>query len=73
MTKKFRLVGLECANCAAKMEKDISALDGVSSASVNHMTEKLVIEAEDAKMDSIVAAAEQIVKKYESHVVMKKA
>lgn len=73
MTKKFRLAGLECANCAAKMEKDIGALDGVNSVSVNHMTEKMVIDAEDVKMEAIVASAEQIVKKYEPDVVMKKA
>ena len=73
MTKKFRLIGLECANCASKMEKDINALDGVANSSVNHLTEKLIIDADGDKMDEIIAAAEKIVKKHESHVVMKKA
>ena len=36
MKKQFRLEGLDCANCAAKMEKDIGALSGVTTASVNH-------------------------------------
>ena len=72
MTAKFRLVGLECANCAAKIEKDINALDGVSDVSVNHMTEKMIIEADDSKIEEIIKASEKIVKKHESHVVMKK-
>ena len=72
MRAKFRLVGLECANCAAKMEKDINKINGVTSAEVNHMTEKMIIEAEDSKMDEIITAAEKIVKKHEHNVVMKR-
>lgn len=73
MKKTFRLEGLECANCAAKMEKAINELDGVKEATVNFMTTKLVIEGEDEKMPAIIEAAEKIVKKIESDVVMKKA
>lgn len=73
MKKTFRLEGLGCANCAAKMEDKISKLDGVSNASVNFMTTKLVIEAEDEKMDGIINSAQTIIKKIEPDVVMKKA
>jgi len=73
MRKKFYLQGLECANCAAKMERAISKLDGVKEATVNFMTSKLVIEAEDDKMPAIVQEAEKIIKSIESQVVMKKA
>lgn len=73
MKKTFRLEGLECANCAAIMEKAINELDGVKEATVNFMTTKLVIEGEDEKMPAIIEAAEKIVKKIESDVVMKKA
>ena len=72
MKKKFILEGLECANCAAKMEKAINELDGVKEATVNFMTQKLVIEGEDEKMLTIVQVTEKIVKDIESHVVMKK-
>lgn len=73
MKKSFRLEGLDCANCAAKMEKAINELDGVKNATVNFMTTKMVIEGEDEKMASIVEAAEKIVKKIEPQVVVKKA
>jgi copper chaperone CopZ len=73
MKKTFRLEGLGCANCAAKMERAINGLDGVKEATVNFMTTKLVIEAEDEKMTDIIADSEKIIKKIEPDVIMKKA
>ena len=73
MKKAFRLEGLGCANCAAKIERAVQALEGVTSASVNFMTTKLVIEGDDTKFDSIVAEANRIVKRLEPDVVVKKA
>ena len=73
MKKSFRLEGLDCANCAAKIEKDIKALDGVTEVTVNAMTTKMVLVADDGKMDEIIKTAEKIIKKHEPHVVMKKA
>ena len=73
MKKTFHLEGLGCANCAAKMEREIGKLDGVQSATVNFMTTKMVIECEDDKMETLVPAAEKIIKKIEPYVTMKKA
>ena len=46
MRKSFKLENLDCANCAAKMENGIKNIDGVKSATVSFMTQKLVIEAD---------------------------
>ncbi|HCS72888.1 MAG TPA: heavy metal transporter [Clostridiales bacterium] len=73
MTKRFRLQGLGCANCAAKIEAAINKLEGVKEASVNFMTAKIIIEGDKDKMPSILQEAERIVKKFEPDVVMKKA
>ncbi|MGX7145172.1 cation transporter [Facklamia languida] len=73
MKKKFILEGLDCANCAAKMEQAISELDGVNKATVNFMTTKMVIDGEEEKMPAILAEAEKIVKKIEPDTRMKKA
>ena len=73
MKKKFLLKGLGCASCAAKMEAAICKLDGVSEATVNFMTSRLIIEGEEDKMPLIVQQAEKIVKKLEPDVVIKKA
>lgn len=73
MKKTYKLEGLDCANCAAKIERAINGLDGVTTATVNFMTTKLVIEAEEEKIVAIAAAAEKIVKKLEPGVILKKA
>lgn len=73
MKRAFRLEGLDCADCAAKMENAIGRIDGVKSATVNFITTRLVIEADDDRMDDVIANAERIVKKYEPDTVMKRA
>lgn len=73
MTKTYKLEGLDCANCLAKMERKISKLKGVKSVSSNFFTEKLVIEADENLMSEIEEAASKIVKKYEPQVVLKNA
>lgn len=54
MKKIFKLVDLDCANCAAKMEAAIKKLDGVKNASVSFMTQKLTLEADDERFDDIL-------------------
>lgn len=45
MKKKFDLEDLDCANCAAKMEARLKEMDGINDASVNFMTQKLMVDA----------------------------
>jgi Cd2+/Zn2+-exporting ATPase len=42
--KTLILEGLDCANCAAKIERAVQDIDGVSSASVDFASRKLVFE-----------------------------
>ena len=65
MKKSFPIEELECAHCAAKMEEEISKLEGVKSVSVAFLTQKLTLEAEDSLFDSIVEKAVKICKKIE--------
>ena len=73
MKKSFKLVGLGCANCAAKMENTISKLHEVSAVTINFLTTRMTIEAEREQMEGIVAAAEKIIKNYEPDVKIEKA
>ena len=68
MKKTYLLDGLCCANCAAKIERGIAAIDGVTNASVSFLTTKLVIEGDDDKMDEIIEQAMKVVKKIEPDV-----
>ena len=46
MKSKFSIKGLDCPNCAAKLESMIAKLEGVDSAKINFLTEKITIESE---------------------------
>ncbi len=54
MKKKFKLEGLDCANCAAKLETAIKNIPDVNDASVSFLTLKLTLEADDDKFDAVV-------------------
>ncbi len=69
MKKKFKLIGLDCANCAAQLENAISKMDGIESASVNFMTGKLVIECADD--EDIIKRVKKMIKKEEPDVEVK--
>lgn len=65
MKKTFKLIDLDCANCAAKMEDAIKKIDGVTNASVSFMTQKMTIEADDACFDDVVKEAVKACKRVE--------
>lgn len=71
MKKTYLLEGLCCANCAAKIERGVSDIDGVTEASVNFLTTKLTFEADDSRLDEIVKKAKKLVKKVEPDVEIK--
>lgn len=47
MKKIYRVENLECANCAAKMEREIAKLNGVQSASVSFIAQKITLELDE--------------------------
>ena len=65
MKKTFELEELDCAHCAAKMEDAIGKIDGVISANISFMTQKLTIEADEKDFDKILKAAQRAIKKIE--------
>ena len=64
MKRKFD-IEVDCANCAAKIEAAIQKIEGVQSASVSFMTQKLTIQADDARFDAVVQEAVKVCKKVE--------
>ena len=65
MKKTFKLIDLDCANCAAKMQTAIAKIDGVQSVSINFLMQKMTLEADDAAFDEIVKKAQKAIKKIE--------
>ena len=63
--KKHYKFEIDCANCAAKVEDAIKKIDGVNNATVSFMTQKLTLDADDARFDEILRQAAGICKKIE--------
>ena len=70
MKKTFKCE-VDCANCAAKVEKAISKLEGVKEVNINFMTQKMLFEADDDKFDELLKQALKCGKKVEPDFVIK--
>ena len=71
MKKRFAMTDLDCANCAAKMETAIKKIDGVHDATVSFLSQKLTIDADDARFDDIMKEVVKVCKKVEPDCVIK--
>ncbi len=54
MKKKFRVEGIDCPNCAAKIEKLVGEIEGVTVSKINFMAEKLTVEFEDSAAATLI-------------------
>lgn len=72
MKKVFKLEGLNCAHCAAKIEEKVGKLEGVKSVAINFMTTKMTLES-DANMEEVVEKVKKLVNEVEPDVNMIKA
>ena len=70
MVKEFELKGLECANCAAKIEHSVKKLPGISSASVNLFTASLHVETSNGYSGDVSKEIKEIVRRYEPDVTV---
>lgn len=68
MEKVYRLDGLDCANCAAKIERSVQQIKGVEQAQVDFMSTKLTIVAPEKDIERISDEAKEIVYKLEPDV-----
>ena len=64
MKTVYRLEDLDCANCAAKMERAVAKIDGVNEVSISFMGQRMSIDADEGRfeeiMDNVVKACKKI-------------
>ena len=63
--KKVFKIEVDCANCAAKVEKAISKIEGVNEVNINFMTQKMLIDINDDKFEEVLKLALKAGKKVE--------
>jgi len=57
MKFRFEITGLDCPNCAAKLASMIEKSEGIDSAKINFIAEKLVIESALSESEVLAIAA----------------
>ena len=55
MNKAFRFKNLDCADCAAKLERKLAEIDGINSISVNFIFQKMIVDFDETRKDEIFA------------------
>ena len=63
--KKTYKIEVDCANCANLMEETTKKVSGVANATVNFMTQKFTLDADDDRFDAILSEAIKTGKKIE--------
>ncbi len=70
MKFKYTIEGLDCPNCAAKLSKMMEKIDGVESAKINFLAEKLTVESTLSE-DVLLAGLKKCAKSFEDGIVIK--
>ena len=73
MKNVFKMLDLDCANCAAKMENQIRKINGVTDVNISFLAQKMTLEADDARFDEIAKQAAKVCKRVDDdcEVVLK--
>ena len=68
MKTKFKIKGLDCANCANELERDIQKLKGIENVNISFMTERMEIEYNENEKEEILKNIKKLIKKEEPDV-----
>ena len=63
--KKVYKIEVDCAVCANKIQDAVSKISGVNSVSVNFMTQKMILDIDDAHFDEVYKQVIKTAKKVE--------
>ena len=63
--KKVYKIEIDCANCAAKVEEAIKKIDGINSASLNFMTQKMILDLDESREEELLKQVYKTAKRVE--------
>ncbi len=70
MISKFKIKGLDCANCAAELERAIQKINGIENVTISFMTLKMELEYDETKKEEIIQNVKKVIKKEEPDVTI---
>ena len=65
MKKTYKLEDLDCANCAAKMERAVAKIDGVNEVNISFMGQRMSFDADESRFEEIMDQVVKTCKKVE--------
>ena len=70
MKCKFKIKGLDCANCAAELEREIKKVEGIEEVVISFMTERMELEYDETRKEEILQKVKKLIKKEEPDVTL---
>lgn len=71
MKFKYKITGLDCPNCAAKLASKMEKCEGIESAKINFLTERLTVESELSE-DALLALLKKEARAFEDGIEIEK-
>ena len=71
MKTKYSVNGLDCPNCAAKLEGMLAKVEGIDSAKINFLSEKITVDS-DLPDDVLLARVSETAKAFSPKVTVAK-
>lgn len=71
MKSKFKIEGLDCANCASELENKLGKIEGIENVSINFFMQKMELEYKEENKEEILEKVKKVIKKEEPDVIIK--
>ena len=72
MNIKFKIKGLDCAKCAAELERAIQKIEEIKSVNISFMAERMELEYDESNENEIIKKIKKIIKKEEPDVTIER-
>lgn len=70
MKSRFKINGLDCANCAGELERAIKKVDGIENAVINFMMQRMELEYNENQKEEIMKRVKKLIKREEPDVTI---
>lgn len=71
MRYQFEIKGLDCANCALELERQIQKIEGIKDISINFIGERLLLECEESNREEVIKKVKKVVRREEPDCELK--
>ena len=72
MNTKYKIKGLDCANCAAELERAIQKVEGIEEVNINFIAERMELKYDENNEEEIMKKVKKVIKREETDVIIEK-